>query len=93
MKAFIETHASPPQSCFVDGVQFSTGCTLGKGNISIKESSGLKVCFKKDDKELKLIPKKKIMDELESLPSVKEEWEKFALNLYLKESKEIFDIE
>ena len=93
MKAFIETHTSPPESCFIDGIQFSTGCTLGKGNISIKESRSLKVCFKKDDKELKLILKKKIMDELKSLPSVKEEWEKFALNLYLREMKEIFDIE
>ncbi len=28
----------PPRSCTVDGVQFVTGCTMGKGNISISPS-------------------------------------------------------
>ncbi len=93
MKAFIETQISPPQSCFADGVQFSTGCTLGKGNISIKESEGLKVYFEKDNKKLKLVLKKEIIEEIGSLPSVKEAWEKFALNLYSRKLKEIFDIE
>jgi len=93
MKAFIETQISPPQSCFADGVQFSTGCTLGKGNISIKESEGLKVYFEKDNKKLKLVLKKEIIEEIGSLPSVKEVWEKFALNLYSRKLKEIFDIE
>jgi len=31
-EAFIKTKTTPPQSCFADGVQFSTGCTLGKGD-------------------------------------------------------------
>jgi len=29
--------ARPPVSCFVDGLQLSTGCTLGKGNISAED--------------------------------------------------------
>jgi len=27
-----------PPSCFADGVQYSTGCTLGKGNITLTPS-------------------------------------------------------
>ena len=28
----------PPKSCLVDGIQFATGCTLGKSNIKITPS-------------------------------------------------------
>ena len=30
--------SDPPESCAVDGVQVSTGCTLGKGTIRISGS-------------------------------------------------------
>lgn len=51
-EAFIQTRTTPPQSCFADGVQFSTGCTLGKRNISLSEGEGLIVTFKKDNQKL-----------------------------------------
>lgn len=47
---------SPPRSCTIDGIQFVTGCTLGKGNISVNpdpydiwatfESKGHRLCIK-----------------------------------------------
>jgi formylmethanofuran dehydrogenase subunit E len=33
--ARVAVEPRPPESCLVDGVQFTTGCTLGKGNIEI----------------------------------------------------------
>ncbi len=33
--ATVHSPAQPPPSCFADGVQFSTGCTLGKRNIEL----------------------------------------------------------
>ena len=90
--AIIETRTKPPQSCFVDGVQFSTGCTLGKGNISLIEGEGLIVTFKKDNKMLTLNLRKEIIEEINSLPSNEEAWENLAKDLYQREIEKIFEI-
>ncbi len=51
LKAVSFTGTSPPLSCIVDGVQFSSSCTMGKGNISIVQAGDAKVQFL-DDKHL-----------------------------------------
>ncbi|UCG44017.1 MAG: formylmethanofuran dehydrogenase subunit E family protein [candidate division WOR-3 bacterium] len=33
LKAVVHCPARTPYTCFIDGVQFASGCTLGKGNI------------------------------------------------------------
>ncbi|MFB0566698.1 MAG: formylmethanofuran dehydrogenase subunit E family protein [Candidatus Aminicenantaceae bacterium] len=91
-KAIIETKTTPPQSCSADGVQFSTGCTLGKGNISLKEGEGLAVTFEKDKKKLILKLRKKIIEEIDSLPSEEEAWENLAEDLYKRSIEIIFEI-
>ena len=35
LRASVHCPDAPPPSCFVDGVQYSTGCTLGKRNIEL----------------------------------------------------------
>jgi len=91
-EAFIQTKTTPPQSCFADGVQFSTGCTLGKGNISLTEGEGLLVTFKKNNQKLTLELKKEIIEEINSLPDQEEAWENLAKNLYQREIEEIFKV-
>lgn len=91
-EAFIETKATPPQSCFADGVQFSTGCTFGKGNINLKEGEGLQVTFKRNNQELILKLKKEIIEEINSLPSKEEAWDNLAKDLYQREIDKIFEI-
>ncbi len=34
-----------PRSCLIDGLQLSTGCTLGKGNIKVNGAKKIKVTF------------------------------------------------
>jgi len=34
-----------PCSCLIDGLQLSTGATLGKGNIRVRESKKIRVTF------------------------------------------------
>lgn len=36
---------APPSSCFLDGVQLASGCTLGKANISHVARSGCRARF------------------------------------------------
>ena len=47
LSATVWTRKSPPQSCVLDGIQVSSGCTLGKGNIRVKESRRTKARFRK----------------------------------------------
>jgi formylmethanofuran dehydrogenase subunit E len=51
LKAVCFTGSKVPLSCIIDGVQFSSSCTMGKGNISIVEAGDPKVQFV-DDKHL-----------------------------------------
>jgi formylmethanofuran dehydrogenase subunit E len=39
LTATILVKGSPPTSCVIDGVQVSSGCTLGKGTIRVEEAS------------------------------------------------------
>lgn len=91
-KALIKTQPTPPQSCFADGVQFSTGCTYGKGNISLVEGEGVTVTFENGEKKLILKLKKGIIEEINSLPSQEEAWENLAKDFYLRETEDIFEI-
>ncbi|MEI6503649.1 MAG: formylmethanofuran dehydrogenase subunit E family protein [Armatimonadota bacterium] len=36
----------PPSSCLLDGIQFATGCTLGKGNIRHHIDDEIKALFR-----------------------------------------------
>lgn len=92
-EAIIKTKTSPPESCFVDGVQLTTGCTLGKGNISLLEGEGLLVIFKKNSQELALKLKKEIIEEMNSLPSEEKAWEDLAEDLYQRKIEKIFEID
>jgi formylmethanofuran dehydrogenase subunit E len=53
--ALVAVGPRPPKSCLVDGVQFTTGCTMGKGNIEIApETDPISVIFKRGEAALKV---------------------------------------
>jgi hypothetical protein len=45
LNARVSCPARTPYTCFVDGIQFSSGCTMGKGNISHHGADGCRVEF------------------------------------------------
>ena len=62
----IETGTHPPISCMIDGVQISTGCTLGKGNIKVKSNKRPVAKFTKEKLSVTIEVKKSIIKEVES---------------------------
>jgi formylmethanofuran dehydrogenase subunit E len=51
--AKIFTNIRPPDSCFIDGIQLSTGCTIGRGRLKlIKRPSFEKAVFFNKNKKL-----------------------------------------
>ncbi len=88
----IHSNPKPPQSCMVDGIQFTTGCTMGKGNISVHSGKGdVRAVFvnSKGTLELKLQPWV-----LESLQSMKDDnVELTAESMYEKSAESLFYFE
>lgn len=59
----VELEKHPPVSCLVDGIQISTGCSLGKGNIKVKQNNQLvKAIFTKDEHNLSIQLKPEILN-------------------------------
>lgn len=46
IEAEVECPDAPPPSCVLDGIQFSTGCTLGKRNITHRVAEGVTAHFR-----------------------------------------------
>jgi formylmethanofuran dehydrogenase subunit E len=49
MRAEVRAGTRPPMSCYVDGVQLGSGCTLGKGNITAGDEETVEARFTTDD--------------------------------------------
>jgi formylmethanofuran dehydrogenase subunit E len=84
-KAIVKCGLKPPISCILDGIQFTSGCTLGKGNIEVINQQIPEVTFILDNKELIIKLKFKIVTENRNL-------EELAMELYEKSPQELFEI-
>lgn len=52
--AEVETGSAPPLSCLVDGIQISTGCTTGKGNLVIRSLGQAAATFVAQGKKVRI---------------------------------------
>lgn len=90
-KAIITTKPKTPYTCFLDGIQFATGCTVGKGNIRLEKGEGiLTVLFIKDNKRLKLTLKADLLKKIEKISM--EECEQVARDLQKTPIEDLFHI-
>jgi len=56
---------APPDSCVIDGIQSSTGCTMGKKNITVIEQPGVEAVFtSRDNKSVRIKLKQEVIDKL-----------------------------
>jgi formylmethanofuran dehydrogenase subunit E len=92
MSAVVATNPDPPCSCLVDGVQFVTGCTMGKGNIKFRKSKNTYMLFLKGEKKLKLSLRPSVMNSIQNASSEKDS-ENLALKLLTKPVDELFAVE
>ena len=91
-KAIVWTGLKPPISCIIDGIQMSSGCTLGKGNISINHKNIAKAEFiDKNGKKLNISLKSDIKNEIDNFLT-KDNLIEFSEKLYDKNDNELFEI-
>ena len=66
-KAQVWTGAKPPMSCVIDGIQMSSGCTIGKGNLTIFSGKLPKVLFSNNDgKQVEILLRESIKNEIDT---------------------------
>jgi formylmethanofuran dehydrogenase subunit E len=87
------TGTTPPVSCLVDGVQLSSGCTLGKGNMEVEDVGEPQVIFTDNGgKYLMITIKSKILERIK-VEGSKENEEALAAELFGLADDELFDID
>lgn len=84
-----KTGSSPPISCIVDGIQMSSGCTLGKGNISIREENIAGAHFYSEEGVLDIQVLDRVRRSIDSEMSKANE-ETLALKFYVMPEAELF---
>ena len=55
---------APPDSCVIDGIQTSSGCTMGKHNIEVEEQDGIAAEFTKGKERLEIRLRPEVLDRI-----------------------------
>ena len=92
IKARVYCSGVTPQSCLADGIQLGSGCTLGKGNITIVKSDLIYSEFSSEGVGIRLTPHplKSFPDEN---PDYELEIERYAADLYKLPDEQLFSVE
>jgi formylmethanofuran dehydrogenase subunit E len=91
MSATVYCSGTPPQSCLADGVQIGTGCTLGKRNIELITSDGVRCEFTSDGKKIVIRPKPFFIYRTDD-GHYFERVEATAIGMYRMDDAELFEV-
>ena len=91
-KAVVWTDIKPPASCIIDGIQISSGCTMGKGNITVNYDKIAKAKFiNKNGEKVIVTLKPEIINDIDT--NLKDEnITIFSEMLFSKKDDELFEI-
>ncbi len=93
IKALVAGATEKPKSCLIDGLQLSTGCTYGKGNIEKIKGQAIQVLFSTLDnnKRIAIVLNKRLIQQLNKLKGHRDS-EVFAKKLIECNCKKLFEI-
>ena len=91
-KAVVWTGTTPPMSCIIDGIQISSGCTLGKGNLLVNPNGIPKAHFSNNNgKQVEIMLKSDIKHEIDTKVT-EENMSSFSKQLFQRSDEELFEI-
>lgn len=67
ISAVVRSGSRPPVSCLADGIQISTGCTLGKGNISVLQDGVPEATFSSNGRTVSFRVRGSIVEKISKL--------------------------
>jgi formylmethanofuran dehydrogenase subunit E len=66
LRPIVETASIPPRSCFIDGIQFASCCTFGKGKIEFRpQARRVAVTFTRKGRGVELVTGDAVLKGLE----------------------------
>ena len=84
-RVIVRTGTKPPLACIIDGIQFTSGCTLGRGKIQILEEGIPEATF--------VLNGNKVTIKLKHQFRIKtDELEELALEIMKKPTVDLFEI-
>lgn len=71
IEAIVKGAVNKPKSCLIDGIQISSGCTYGKGNIKKLNGNRISVLFQnlKNNNKIEFCLKNNLVHKLDTLKS------------------------
>lgn len=91
-KAVVWTGIKPPVSCMIDGIQMGSGCTIGKGNLEVKNKCIPKATFSNDSgKNIEITLKEIIRNEIDTTVT-DDNIVCYSEKLFKKTDQELFEI-
>jgi formylmethanofuran dehydrogenase subunit E len=91
IEAVAKTGNTPSLSCLLDGIQISTGCTMGKGNIATVPLGRAEADFSTDEKRVTFKVKDEIIDEIKSWRESYATLEEIAWSISKRSDEELFE--
>lgn len=89
----VKTGTTPPLSCIIDGIQYSSGCTLGKGNISVETQDDPTAIFtNKQGSSLSITLKQDIRTEIDTKVT-EENIIEYSKEIFTRSTDELFIIQ
>jgi len=84
------TGPRPPLSCVVDGLQLATPCTVGNGQIRIREGGRVVIRARRDEQQLELSLKPEMWERIRAAEGT-DRLEALAVEVWGMEETELFD--
>jgi formylmethanofuran dehydrogenase subunit E len=91
LTAIVRAKPEPPMRCVLDGIQFSSGCTMGKGNIELESATEPAVTFAKEGHRLWIALRPGWTEKIDREMSKEREIEQSLLYYNINED-EVFDV-
>jgi formylmethanofuran dehydrogenase subunit E len=89
----VSTGTTPPLSCIIDGIQVGSGCTLGKGNVTVDHKDQAQAVFSnKKGKNVKITLKDIIREEIDTKVN-QDNIISYSEEIFERPDESLFDIE
>ena len=88
----VELAWRPPDSCIIDGIQCSTGCTMGKHNIEVTEKGGVAAEFTKGSRSTRIVFKDDVLEKMRRAAVAEEDMPALVRELMTADPKDLFEV-
>jgi formylmethanofuran dehydrogenase subunit E len=91
LECLVELENKRPVSCVIDGIQVSSGCTLGKGNIHLRDGRGISALFQSSGRSLRVSVRGDALERV--LGIMKQGGDRVAAEVMRMGDEELFEVD